>query len=278
MADNTSIHRTSANKVHVIDLFCFKGAPTNQDEDRAVQVLVNNGYVSGFSPDRLQPLWVAYRVAGADQDVDYDRPHLYYDDQRLDAEHRISANTFGKHNGVSYHVGHMAPNEVINRQFGRLAQMETFFMSNMSPQQGTLNTGVWLDLENKIRAIEDTRSKDHVWVFTGPIFSDSPETIERPGGQKVPIPSSYYSIVIDPFRYPWDRKSNVDIACFIIPQDAERNTPLDDFLVNISDIENATNLAFFPQWPQPMAGLAPESQEPNFGRGENRHRLIRQLY
>ncbi len=144
--------------------------------------------------------------------------------------------------------------------------------------QRTLNTGVWLDLENKIRAIEDTRSKDHVWVFTGPIFSDSPETIERPGGQKVPIPSSYYSIVIDPFRYPWDRKSNVDIACLIIPQDAERNTPLDDFLVNISDIENATNLAFFPQWPQPMAGLSSESQEPSFGSVENPHRLIRQLY
>ena len=172
----------------------------------------------------------------------------------------------------------MAPNEVINRQFGRLAQMETFLMSNMSPQQGTLNTGVWLDLENKIRAIEDTSSKDHVWVITGPIFSDSPETIERPGGQQVPIPSSYYSIVIDPFRYPWDRKSNVDIACFIIPQDAEKNTPLDDFMVDINDIENATNLDFFPQWSQARASLAPDMKEPSLGNAEGRHRLIRQLY
>jgi len=53
--------------------------------------------------------------------------------------------------GIQLHVGHMTPNEVINRQFGRLAQMETFLMSNMSPQYGSLNVGVWLKLEDAIR-------------------------------------------------------------------------------------------------------------------------------
>jgi DNA/RNA endonuclease G (NUC1) len=225
----------------------------------------------------LRYLRFVYRVAGFDQDVDYDRPHLYYDDARLDPNHRITANTFGTLNGVQYHVGHMVPNEVINRQFGRLAQMETFFMSNMSPQRGTLNTGVWLKLENKIRNIEETSGKDHIWAITGPIFNNNPETITRPGSKEVPIPISYYCIIVDPFRYPWDRPSNVDVAYFVIPQDAERNTPLDSFLSDRATVEAATDLDFFPQWPPPVPGVAP-AVAPSLGAPETRHRLLRQLY
>ena len=278
MADNTIIHPTSQDRAHLIDLFVFKGKPINNDQNRQVQVLVNSGYVVGFCPARFQPLWAAYRVAGFDRDVDYDRPHLYYDDDRLDPDHRISPNTFGKIDEIQYHVGHMVPNEVINRQFGRLAQLETFFMSNMSPQRGSLNTGVWLDLEDRIRNIEDTPKKDHVWAIAGPIFDDNPETISRPGGQEVPVPLSYYCIIIDPFRYPWHRPSDVDVAYFIIPQDAERNTPLEDFLTDRGAVEAATNLDFFPDWPAPPPGVAPDLGPAPLGAPEVRHRLLRQLY
>ena len=276
MADNTIVHPTSRNRAHLVNLFVFKGHPVNNDQNRQVQILVNEGYVSGFCPERLQPLWVGYRVAGFDRDVDFDRPHLYYDDHRLDSNHRIGADTFGSHNNVQYHVGHMVPNEVINRQFGRLAQMETFFMSNMSPQRGSLNTGVWLDLENRIRHIEDTEDKDHVWIINGPIFDDNPETIARPGDLQVPIPIGYYCITVDPFLYPWDRRSNVDVAYFIIPQDAEQSTPLDKFRSDQAAVEAATSLSFFPDWPPPgvAAGLAGPA---SYGAPEARHRLLRQL-
>ena len=128
--NNTSIHPSSADLVHLVDLFTFNGAPDNLDSDRQVLLLVNHGYAVGFSPSRLQPAWAAYRVAGFDRDVDFDRPHLYYEDFRLDDELRVGPETFGRVDGIQYHVGHMVPNEVINRQFGRVAQMETFFLSS----------------------------------------------------------------------------------------------------------------------------------------------------
>ena len=143
----------------------WRGAPQNLDETRPIEILVNDGYVVGFCPARLQPAWSAYRVAHAEDDVDYKRPLIYYDDLRLDEAHRIGRRTFGKIGSVPLNVGHMAPNEVINRQFGRLAQMETFLMSNMQPGGGrvTLNwrrllewtagalsagTPVWLRADN----------------------------------------------------------------------------------------------------------------------------------
>ncbi len=185
--DNTTVHPLSRDLAYVIELFLFKGRPKNRDPDRKVVVLINHGYAVGFSPDRLQPLWAAYRVAGSDRDVDFDRPHLYYEDTRLDREWRIGTETFGRQENVQYHVGHMVPNEVINRQFGRLAQMETFLMSNMSPQRGSLNTGVWLRLENMIRNIKDTPKKDHVWAIAGPIFCDDPKLIRPPNGKMADV-------------------------------------------------------------------------------------------
>jgi len=272
--DNTTVHPKSQDLAHLIDLFLFKGPPINEDTEREVQILVNHGYVVGFSPSRLQPVWAAYRVAGADQDVDYDRPHVYYADDRMPAEHRVGPETFGKHDNVQYHVGHMVPNEAINRQFGRLAQLETFFMSNMSPQQGSLNTGVWLALENAIRNIEDTPDKDHVWVVAGPIFGDAPATIVRPNGLEVPIPEEYYCITIDPFRYPWNRQSNVDVACFRFPQNADRTKPLSDFLVELSEIEDSTKLKLFPGWDHDAGeSVGVEGIDSLW----TRHRLLRQI-
>lgn len=277
MVGTTKIHPRSKDLGHLVDLFLFKGAPENLDPDRDVEILINHGFITGYCPERLQPIWSAYRVAHADQDVDYDRPHLYYADERLDADVRLDARTFGKKDDIAYHVGHMVPNEVINRQFGRLAQMETFFMSNMCPQRGSLNTGVWLTLENKIRNIEDTDQRDHVWAIAGPVFDDDPDTITH-GGKDVPIPAAFYYITIDPHSYPWDRESNVDVACFLIPQDAPGGTPLHTYLKDdISEIEALTKLSFFPGWEAELATAEFGFGFEEFG-AERRHRLLRQLF
>ena len=66
-----------------------------------VQILVNTGFIVGFCPSRCQPSWVGYRVAHADQDVDFDRPHLYYADLRVDEAARLSSATFGTHAACS---------------------------------------------------------------------------------------------------------------------------------------------------------------------------------
>lgn len=246
--DNTSIHPSCANQAHHIDLHLWRGAPQNLDDDRPIQILVNHGYVVGFCPDRLQPAWSAYRVAFADKDVDYDRPLMYYDDLRLDEAHRIGRRTFGKIGGIQLNVGHMSPNEVINRQFGRLAQMETFLMSNMSPQYGSLNSGVWLKLETAIREIKDEPGRDHVWAIVGPVFGDDPPAISRGRGKHLPIPEKYFCLLVDPEAYPYNTPSRVHIDCFLIPQDAPRDSNPQDYPATLSEIEQATQLKFFAAW------------------------------
>ena len=252
--DYTSIHPLSVYEAHRAELHLWRGAPENQDETRPIQVLVNHGYVVGFCPARLQPAWSAYRVAGTSNDVDYDRPLHYHDDMRLPEAHRIGPKTFGKIGGIQLNVGHMTPNEVINRQFGRLAQMETFLMSNMSPQHGSLNSGVWLKLETAIREIKDEKEADHLWAIVGPVFGEEPASISRGVGKNVPVPDAYFCIMIEPTTYPHDTVSRAKIDCFIIPQDAPASSSPVDYPATLAEVEEATNLKFFPAWGREFEG------------------------
>ncbi|WP_020680035.1 DNA/RNA non-specific endonuclease [Marinobacterium rhizophilum] len=272
--DRTTIHPLCASQAHHIDLHLWRGAPQNLDETRPVQILVNQGYVVGFCPERLQPAWSAYRVAHADDDVDYDRPLMYYDDLRLDDEHRIGRRTFGKIGGIQLNVGHMTPNEVINRQFGRLAQMETFLMSNMSPQYASLNSGVWLKLETAIREIKDEPGKDHVWAIVGPVFGEEPASINRGHGKHLLIPDAYFCVIVDPHTYPYDTPSKVQIDCFIIPQEAPRNSNPDDYPATLEEVEAATNLRFFASWGRDLP-LQLEMQEVS-GHGSRLMQVLKQ--
>jgi len=248
MTDFSTIHPLSAGMAHHLDIHLWRGAPQNLDADRPVQILVNHGYVVGFSPTTLQPAWSAYSVAHATAAVDYERTPHYFADLRLDPAQRLSNRTFGKLGSIPLNVGHMTPNEVINRQFGRLAQAETFLMSNMSPQYEVLNQGVWAKLEESIRAVQTDPGGDYAWVVVGPVFGEDPPHVSRDGGKLVPVPEAYFAMVVDPVRYPYDTPGSVNLDCFIIPQTAPRDTNPDEYPSTREEIERRTRLKFFDSW------------------------------
>jgi endonuclease G len=138
----------------------------------------------------------------------------------------------------------MVPNYAINTQFGRLPQMETFFMSNICPQRYDTNRGVWQRLEKRIIR-EYAPSLDHIWVITGPVFPKNPSSIARPRGLKVAIPKSFYAILVDPLKYPHDKITNVNILPLEIPQSAGYTELTSDFITTITAIEESTNLTLF---------------------------------
>ena len=244
--DNSKINESSKNLEYLLDLFCFKGRPENLDSRNEVSILINHGYACGFSFLRNQPVWTAYRVSAAKRDVDYERPQLFYDDIRLPKQNRISDYTFKSPNNKKYDRGHMVPNFAINTQFGRLAQMETFFMSNICPQESATNRGVWQRLEKKI-VKEYGPEKDHIWILTGPIFSNNPEKIKRKGNIFVDIPDSFYCILVDPVKWPFDKVSNVEFLALEIPQNAGYTELSNDFITSIANIEKKTKIDFFPK-------------------------------
>jgi endonuclease G len=60
--------------------------------------------------------------------------------------------------------GHMTPNFALSSQYGSLAQLETFFMTNMCPQKADLNQGAWQKLEAFV--VDVAQSLEHVFVIS----------------------------------------------------------------------------------------------------------------
>ncbi|WP_439573887.1 DNA/RNA non-specific endonuclease [Phreatobacter sp.] len=246
MTDHSTLLPICQSIGHFLEFFCVHGVPGNKDAARPVSIIVNHGYALGFSPARLQPVWAAYQVSAARKDVDYERPEFFYEDPRLPKDWQIGTAGFRPIGEMKFDRGHLVPNFAINTQFGRVAQSETFFMSNIMPQRSTTNRGAWQRMEKAIiRAYAPMRK--HVWAVVGPIFGDDPPMIARRNGLQVPVPEAYFLVLADPERYPYDAPDNLNILAVRMPRDWGSGALSDDLVTSLPAIEAATGLEFFPR-------------------------------
>ncbi|WNL40062.1 DNA/RNA non-specific endonuclease [Halomonas sp. PAMB 3232] len=222
---------------HALQNVVWMGAPT-WDElgfTNFHRVLRNDGFVVGWSDVRVNPLWVSYQVAAVADDTRIgSRPGFRPDWRTL---WPIGTDSYS---GSGYDRGHMAPNYAIAAVHGRSAQLDTFLMSNMSPQKPNLNRQLWQRLEESVMDHFAPRF-DVLQVITGPIFPErfTDNVMNRVG--LVEVPEAFYKIIVAPH-------ADAPLAlAFIMPQDVRGNEPLADYLVTIDEIEARTGLDFFPR-------------------------------
>lgn len=247
--DHSEMHADSKALKQALSLFTIHGVPKNTNSDDPVTILINHGYALAYSSKHKQPLWTAYQVSKVKKDVDYERFPFFVEDVRLPTSDQIGTETFGH----DYDLGHMAPNAAINRQYGKISQMESFLMSNISPQKSNLNRGVWQKLEfdilNRYPLAGTTKKpKAHVWVIVGPIISDDPEFLDRKNGSRVAIPDAFFCILVRPHSYPYDSPGNADYLAFVFDQSVPLTQPISkNFLKSVDEVEERTGLNFFPE-------------------------------
>jgi endonuclease G len=137
--------------------------------------------------------------------------------------------------GSGYDRGHLAPAGDMKMSFE--AMSESFYLSNMTPQHPSLNRGIWLGLEDKVRswACEDSI----LYVVAGPIFTKSDTTI---GPNRITVPSFYFKIVF------YNNPKNYELIGFIFPNRGG-TMELKDYVYKVDDIESMTGIDFFPFLP-----------------------------
>lgn len=223
-----------------VDGAVLGGTPVSAD--RPLDFLKNKGYVAGYDEERRNPAWVAYRVfepkypSGA-------RPGKFEPDSRT----RVKVNSSAYTNS-GYDRGHMAPNRAIAVCYGPEAQLETFLMSNVTPQLHGLNAAFWESME--ARVIERyTRRFGQVWIVCGPVY-DAGKTPEKIGGG-VTVPDAFFLIVSAHGNSPKDATGTngveVRTEAFLVPhREISASTDASTFLVSVREIERRTGLNFFP--------------------------------
>jgi endonuclease G len=198
------------------------------------RVLRNTGYLVGWSDVRAGALWVSYQVEAVEDAGIGSRPGFKADWRTL---WPIGTDSYA---GSGYDRGHLAPNYAIAAVHGREAQVDTFLMSNMSPQRPNLNRQLWQRLEEAVMDHFAPRY-DRLQVVTGPIYPENfmDNAFNRVGF--VEVPEAFYKIIVAP--HP---ETPIALA-FIMPQNVRGNEPLDDYLVSIDEVEARTGLDFFPE-------------------------------
>ncbi len=218
------------------DAYTWMGVPTWEAFHPTTmhRVLRNDGYLVGWSDVRVNPLWVSYQVEAVEDSSIGPRPNFQADWRTL---WLVGTDSYA---GSGYDRGLMAPNYAIAAVHGRSAQVDTFLMSNITPQQPELNRQLWQRLEEVVMDHFAPRF-DRLQVITGPVFPERfmDNVFNRVGLAEVP--EAFYKIIVAPH-------SEAPLAlAFIMPQDVRGNEPLDDYLVTIDEIESRTGLNFFPE-------------------------------
>lgn len=202
------------------------------------RVLRNDDVLIGWSDFRVSPLWVSYRLHDVGEGGIGPRPDFRQDWRTL---WPVEPDSYA---GSGYDRGHLAPNYAIALVHGREAQLDTFLMSNITPQRPDLNRRLWQRLEEVVI--------DHfvprfgaLRVVTGPVFPADlfPHVLRRVGLTQVP--TAFYKILVVPSERP-------RALAFLMPQTVHGNEPLDRYLVSIDEIEVRTGLDFFPRLPDTM--------------------------
>ena len=131
-----------------------------------------------------------------------------------------------------YDRGHLTPFEDASRN--SVAALQTFYLSNIVPQNLHFNRGIWRSLENQTRKWAET-SQNGLYVMTGPIFSGKVVTI----GDGVSVPTSMYKVIIN--------KETMQGVGFIIPNDKPvKGMKLVNYKVPIKMVERTIGVNFTP--------------------------------
>lgn len=170
------------------------------------------------------------------------------DDFRIDPEISTGSATLADYKGSGYDRGHLSP--AADFAFDETAMSETFYMSNMSPQTGSFNRGIWKDLEAAVRSWADTFGR--VYVVSGPVLEKPSEEYNSIGADQVSVPEYYYKVLLAPLykdeedsQTPEDAESIAAIG-FIFPNEKCTGTFF-DYAVSIDEVEKRTGLDFFSQ-------------------------------
>lgn len=150
----------------------------------------------------------------------------------------------------NWNRGHQMPRA--DRQTSQSAVSSTCYPTNMTPQDGTFNGGIWANLESKVRSYATSAYKtDTLYVVTGCLYDHSTTVTLASSGFNVKVPTHYFKALLFAGHNTQDAQESDGVyykaAGFFLPHDPSlgKNDYL-KYLMSIDDLEKQTGIDFFP--------------------------------
>ena len=202
------------------------------ESSRGGQIIKHTGFTLSYDADFKTPQWVAWELTADEVDGTYPRKDSFSPDPEVrgaKAYHKDYSNS-------GYDRGHMAP--AADMKWSETAMEESFYTSNICPQNRNLNRGDWKDLEELER--EWAVKYGAVAITAGPIYTT--KCPERIGAHKVAVPDAFFKVLL--VDYPDSPKA----YGFVFKNEAG-SRKLSYYQQTVDDVERLTGMDFFPALP-----------------------------
>lgn len=152
---------------------------------RQVQPICREAYLVAYDAPVKIPAYVAYTLLPQNALGCFPRTNAFVADQSIQGGARPD-----DYAGTGYDKGHAAPDGDLS--WSQIVEYESFLMTNMYPQHGSLNRGIWKLLETSVRGWAVQRNQSFT-IFVGAFYGAGDLVI----GNGVIVPHGYYKIVIN---------------------------------------------------------------------------------
>ena len=215
---------------------------------KPVQPICREAFLVAYDAPAKIPNYVAYTLLPQNALGCFPRTNAFVADQSLGG----TGARPDDYAGTGYDKGHAAPDGDLS--WSQIVEYESFLMTNMYPQHGSLNRGIWKLLETSVRGWA-VQQNSAFTIYVGAFYGAGNETI----GNGVVVPHGYYKIVIN--------NNTGAVAGWVFPHTkpyVNLGNDLTKFRAPIAQIQQQAGVQF--KFPANATELQPGSEWPvNFG-------------
>jgi endonuclease G len=164
---------------------CKVHAPYGFPQTAGAQPLCQQAYLVGYDATAKLPKFVTYELLPQNALGCVARTNAFATNQYIPNGPKPE-----DYAGTGFDKGHMSPDGDLS--WDQQVEYESFLMTNMSPQAGSLNRGIWKLLETSVRGWVVQRNQSYT-IYVGGIYGASDKRI----GNGVIVPHAFYKIVIN---------------------------------------------------------------------------------
>lgn len=195
------------------------------------RIIEHEGYTVSFNRETNNPNWVAWELTAEETYGDVRRSNNFMPDPEVPQNHQVTTYDY-KNSG--YDRGHMCP--AADMKWSVDAMRECFYMSNICPQNHSLNAGAWEKLEAACRRWAQKEGK--VYIACGPIYKKGRKIVTIGQNHIIRVPDAFFKVVLSV------RKGHEKAIGFYYYNDDSRQ-PMGDACASVDDIEEITGMNFF---------------------------------
>jgi len=151
----------------------------------ALTPICRQAYYVGYDAAAKIPNHVTYTLTPSNALGCFARTNAFVADQSI-----VNGPKPDDYAGTGYDKGHMSPDGDLS--WDVQVEYESFLMTNMSPQAGSLNRGIWKLLETAVRGWTVQLNQPFT-VYVGGIYNAQDKKI----GSGVIVPHAFYKVVIN---------------------------------------------------------------------------------